>query len=550
MTRFAPIALFLFALALHWPMDRAEFTFDDRDFVETNPLVTSWTGAITGFAHPFPPSQPERALYRPLTGLSYAADVARSGLSARAMHQTNALFYAALVVLIHALARALGTSPGAAVAVAALFAAHPVHCDAVDSISGRSEVLSLLLAVGALLAFLKRGRDPGARALSASNLLSAALYAGACLAKETGAVLPAVLLVHRVALTPRAAGRPALGAEAWRPLLPHLLVLVAYAGLRTAVLGRLSPAVTLLGDAPLLTRFWTMGSTFALDFQQLLFPSRLELDFYYQALVGIPTTATPLAILGWCAMAPLLAVAGHLAWRALRAPLPPHSAGVLCALALFLVPLFPTSHVLDIGALFAERFLFAPSLGFLLLLVIVMPPLLTRWVGAAPARVALGVACVLLVATGSVHSRARASEWRDAVRLWRAADEALDDKRIHTNLAAALLARGQHDLALRQVEEALALEPDYRPALGNRGVIQIQQGRLDEARATFERLAESDPRDPLAWFNLGNIALAEGETARAIGHFEHTLSLAPWYTPASEGLARARAAQGGSGAER
>ena len=83
----APVCLALAALAVHWPVEYGDFTYDDRDFVQNNPVVTSIHNAVVGFTLPFPPSQPERALYRPLTGLTYAVDFAIAGLHGPGFHR-------------------------------------------------------------------------------------------------------------------------------------------------------------------------------------------------------------------------------------------------------------------------------------------------------------------------------------------------------------------------------------------------------------------------------------------------------------------------------
>ena len=44
----------------------------------------------------------------------------------------------------------------------------------------------------------------------------------------------------------------------------------------------------------------------------------------------------------------------------------------IIALAIFLIFLLPVSHLIDIGALLAERFLLAPSLGFILLIALMV----------------------------------------------------------------------------------------------------------------------------------------------------------------------------------
>jgi len=537
--RAAPLWLAIAAIAVHWPVDRGDFTYDDRDFVQTNSAITSIENGLVGFALPFPPSQPERSLYRPLTGLTYAVDTAISGLHGPDFHRTNTLLYALLVVLVHRLALAYRLGPGFAFASALLFAMHPVHTDAVDSVSGRSEVLSLLFSVGALVLFLRVGAN-GWR--SPAALGSATLYALACFSKETGSVLLAVLAVHALALRPAADTRPRAQLAALRSLAPHAVVLFTYAVVRTVVLRGLSPANAVLGDADLPTRLWTMGSVFWVDFVQLVAPVRLELDFYYQAKIGFVEAATADALLGWAILAALVAAAIALAGSHLRAPgeTRPARAATLCAFALLLFPLAPTSHALPIGALFAERFLFAPSLGFVLLATLAGRALLRRTLAPRGVRVAATLLTAALALAGAVRSHTRALEWRDAVRLWQTASVHLVDKRVHTNLAAAYIERGEPDLAAAQIARALELDPDYAPALGNRGMLEMRSGRLEAATRTFETLADRDPRDPLAWFNLGQIALEMDDPRTAVIRFERALDLVPRDPRFHKALGRAR----------
>jgi Tfp pilus assembly protein PilF len=203
-------------------------------------------------------------------------------------------------------------------------------------------------------------------------------------------------------------------------------------------------------------------------------------------------------------------------------------AAALCALALFFGFLFPYSHLLDIGALAAERFLFAPSLGFVLLLALAGRSLLGSRLHDPARRFAAAMLVVALVAAGSGRSLTRAPEWRDPVRLWLAAERNLaGDVRVPSNLAAVYLDRGELESAHEALSRALEIEPGYLPALGNLGALQIQQGSLDEARETFRGIVALDPTDVLAWYNLGIIEAQRGDHAAAIALYSRALELDP-----------------------
>jgi len=543
--------LLLASVLVHWPGSRADFSYDDRDFVETNQSIRTLAGALAAFGEPFPPDQPQRALYRPLTNLSYAFDDALWGQEARGYHLSNVALYAIVVLLAYRLARAYLSAPGYAFSVALLFSVHPVHCDAVDSIAGRSEILCLLFSLAALLLFLRAAREPRPRLGHPALLGSAAAYALACLAKESGAVLPAVLAVHCWVLRPPLRGA---GLRTWlrqlRPVLPHAVVLATYASVRMLVLGRFSPETAILRGSDFWTRLDTMGTVFFFDLRLLILPSTLEVDYYYQALIGLVDRATPASILGWLGLLGLLGFALHLTLRHFGESArgdPPELARersvALCAFSIFFVTLFPYSHVLEIGAVFAERFLFAPSLGFLLLAVLAGRRLIRSRLRG---RAALAVSVLLVAAPaglGAWRSHSRAADWRDPVRLWRSAERHIvGDKRIHINLAAAYIERGEFASARVQIDKALEIDPDYLPALGNLGVLQLEQGSLDQASETYQRILELEPRDVLAWNNLGIIEMRRLRYAEAAEHFRRALEINPNFAWAQRNLQEAERA--------
>lgn len=547
--------LLTLALAVHWPFGRADFSGDDRDFVLDNASLHGAAATLAAFAAPFPPHQPERALYRPLTNLSYAIDL-RLGTGPAAFHRTNTLLYALVVLLAHEWMRRLLGSEAIAFAAALLFAVHPVHCDAVDSISGRSEVLGLGFALLALLALLPRACGAAAPSPRA-QAVSAACYLFAALSKESASILPGVLFAQLWAAGNRgdrsASPRPPLGALL-RSLAPHAVVLLLYTLLRSYALGRFGPAAGPLLGADALTRFATMGAVFWQDFVLLAFPLRLATDIVYQNQIGVLSTPTLASGLGWALLLVLLAFAAHEILRhagsARSGPPAAHSdrAARLCGIALCLGFLFPVSHLLPIGALLAERFLFAPSLGFLVALAGGLRPLARRHPGIVRWR-PLGFALLSALAlAGALHSRERADDWRDALRLWQvSAARAPDDLRIRANIASVRLERGEFDEARRELEEILARDPHQRLALGNLALLDLQQGRSAEGIRILEDLVARDPLDTLSWMHLALAEARRGRRDAAIERLDRALSHQPGSQPLRslrEGLAAQRAGAG------
>jgi Flp pilus assembly protein TadD len=92
----------------------------------------------------------------------------------------------------------------------------------------------------------------------------------------------------------------------------------------------------------------------------------------------------------------------------------------------------------------------------------------------------------------------------------------------HYFAALDLVAEGHHEQALAEYEKSLAADPAFIDALHGMSRALQDLGRLDEAIAAAQRIAELEPDDVLAHTSLsvlyqkkGMIAEAEAEGAKA-----------------------------------
>jgi hypothetical protein len=169
------------------------FTYDDRPVILENPFMRDLHGWWRAFTTPYWPPDWGSDGYRPLTSLAFKLEFALSGGNAMVIHGANIALYALSAVLAYYLARRV--LPGwCAWVVAALFAVHPVHVEAVANGVGQSELLVAVFMIPAVTLYLRdrmRGDGVLAPRTIAAILL---LYAGACFSKEHGVVLPALLV--------------------------------------------------------------------------------------------------------------------------------------------------------------------------------------------------------------------------------------------------------------------------------------------------------------------------------------------------------------------
>lgn len=107
----------------------------------------------------------------------------------------------------------------------------------------------------------------------------------------------------------------------------------------------------------------------------------------------------------------------------------------------------------------------------------------------------------------------------------------------HGNRAAILSDAGLFDQALAGFERALALDPAAAPDWINYGAVLHDVGRYEDALAAFDKGLTLLPDDPNVLMNRGNALLALGRAAEAEAAFDRVIQRAP-------GQARAHAHKG------
>jgi Tfp pilus assembly protein PilF len=492
----------------------------------------------------FPPStmhQFATNYFRPLVFASYRFDEslaagfwppgARDQARRITYHASCVIYHAAATVLVFFLGMALYSDPGptredlaGAAAGALLFAVHPIHVESVAWMSGRSDVLCCVFFLAALICYLRHRRTGRLLPLVASALL----FLGALLAKENALAL--LLLIPLVDwLLPR---RPASLRSATDPSpAPGRAVRWGLFALTTLVY------VTL--------RLIALGSQGAGSFRDFSPSSMLTaLGWYVVKAVWPPpqsgfvsNLAAGYFLLGVAVLLGLVIAARRLGrqptWR------PEILAGTLFFATL--APSLSTAALPVAETPVAERYLYVPSAGLCLvagfLLVRASASLGRPGSFVLPVGLALPLALVAGFATVQ-----RAKVWKNDLVFWTdAVAKAPETGLPHLELGGAHLSRGDLTNAMVEYRKALERYGDAEgrsTALNNIGSIYLQQGRLEEAVAQFQKSLQEKPRYAPAHYNwaLAAIGLASSaptdeerkqRTVEAIRHLEETLRLSP-----------------------
>jgi 4-amino-4-deoxy-L-arabinose transferase-like glycosyltransferase len=483
----ALLVLEVLAVALYARGLRYGPIWDDHTFVEAQPFLAQPSNLLSVLdpRHLFH-VLPVRGSARPVWLASVLADRALLGASFTAHRLLSALWHAWAAGAVMVLCAALGGAPPAAVAAGLLFLFHPVHAEAVQIVTFRTDILALFF-MALSLALYAAGRERKARARRAFHAGSLALLAAALLSKEMAVVAPALALAVDFYFPARGwRGRPR-----WLMLSAMLALVVAYLGFRgprsgyalggrgdalTRLLesrpelfepfsaeplptdaGSLKPARPSLQSPPWLDEYYARpAARLRGSLQVLLEDARLL--FWPARLSGI---YDPRPAEGWLDARVLggLAAAALAAWGAWalrrRAPL------AAFGLAWTLICLAPVSGAVELRNLVAERYLVVPSAGLALaagaLFAAAWKRRKRRWAAAA--------ALAALCAAGAARVQARLPDFAGDAAFHRASVRAdPSSPRAHAALARALFFEGRPEESRAEYRAALALWPGFRRA--------------------------------------------------------------------------------------
>jgi Tfp pilus assembly protein PilF len=498
----------LLAIVLYTPFLAHPFQYDDAHTIVANAALQqpdAWRAALTGTLRSS--GEIHGGHYRPLTYLSYWLTIRLAGVTPAAFHGVNLALHVLAAWLLMILIRDLTEDRRLAVLAAALFALHPAVSEAVWYASARATLLSSLFMLAALVCYVRARRERRARWWAGW----AAFGLAALLSKESAIVLPLLCLAADRLLHDR--GAPAAKWAHWGPHVAAFGALVVFA----AWLGLWRSAASAWAGPDAFSRYLGVvahqTAATGLAIRLFVAPWPLTVDH------PLPAWPDPDAI-GLIALAGLCAVAG-MTGLASRAPAM-RRAGFF-ALWVIIVALPTTLWPLNLPFQEHRAYLQHAALAALVALGVVR--LLDA--GALTRRAAATIAVVITAAWAWVIvDQGRA--WSDPVRLWdHARHVAPASFRAHTNAGLALAAADQWDEASSALDAALALNPEYPPALVGRGVTAQRAGRRDAARADYERAARLRPDYLPVLFNLGLLAQESNDPAAAEQWYRRALAVNP-----------------------
>ena len=303
------------------------------------------------------------ARYRPLSLVSFAIEHSIFGKKPGISHFINILLYALCGLFFYRLIINLkiiaDKNAGIYLAFIAslLFIAHPIHSEAVANIKGRDEIMCLLFSLIALFQFIQYYDSK-----QLSNIWKASIsFFFALLSKENAitylAIVPLTLVVFRnVTLF-----------SAIRKTWPLLVVALIFLIIRTEVIGYFFNSgvkITDLMNDPFIgmkssEKFATIIFTIGWYIKLLIFPHPLTHDYYPYHVQKMGLTSMPFLISIILILAIII-----LAYKKRKS----QPIFFYCVSYFIITISIVSNFIFPVGTFMNERFLFMPSIGFILLI--------------------------------------------------------------------------------------------------------------------------------------------------------------------------------------
>ncbi len=403
--------------------------------------------------------------------------------------------------------------------IAALFGWHPLHVESVAWISERKDVLSTFFALLSLLSYHAYGREKHRRHF----LLALIFVARGLLAKPLLVTLPFILLLLDFWMPERLTRPAAENAGVAKPLnFKNRAALIwekwpffglaAVSSVITVFAQRSGGAVASLARVPLAYRLENAPIAAVEYVIKLFWPSNLSAIY----LLG--------RIYWWEAILSfgLLILISVLAWR-WRETRPYFIVGWFW----FLGMLIPVIGLVQVGSqAMADRYTYLPSVGFFLAAVFLAAEVLARL--QTPKIIVTGISLLIVAACIRVTGY-QLPFWQNSETLFRhAIDVNPRNVLAMINLGVILQDEGRFDEALATYQKAEQLEDGpYFQLHDNYGDLLDKLGRPGEALAEYGKAIHENPADAFAHNAAGSEFAALGRPDSALREFATAEQLAP-----------------------
>jgi len=515
------LALVIMNLVIYWQVRNFNFiNYDDNLYVTQNPKIQS---GVTCQSVMYAFTDIHTGNWHPLTMFSHTLDWQLFGEKAGGHHWTNLIIHIFNTILLFLLLNTMTGSIWRSAMVASLFAIHPINVESVAWVAERKNLLSTFFCFLTMLFYVWYVLKPGWKRYLPVFLC----FALGLMSKSMLVTLPFVLLLidywplnrtvigaqkdHQAALLPSfrgGAGKVKLSFLIWEKI--PLFVLTAVIIGVTLYTQKMVGAMMTVDSLPLANRISNAILSYGLYIKKMLWPLDLSVFYprYNVEIWKILIVSSSLIILSiemfrYYRKYPYLPV-GWL-W--------------------FLGTLMPVIGLVQVGAQsMADRYAYVPYIGLFILLVWFVSDIAKR---NKYRRIFVAFTSLLLIIALTAVSWQRCQLWGDQFALW---DDVLKKHKVafaYNFRGLAYAAQGLHHMALKDYDNAIAMDKKFSEAFNNRAIAYNITGERTKALNDYHKAVNLNPKFADAYYNRGLLQLEMNHLDMAIADFTTAIGINP-----------------------
>jgi Tfp pilus assembly protein PilF len=414
--------------------------------------------------------------------------------------------------------------------IAALFALHPLHVQSVVWVSERKDVLSAffwMLTIWAYVRYIRRPDRP-------AYVLVLVFYLLGLMSKPMVVTLPFVLLLldywplNRFQLDGSEKNLLVKIAGLLWEKIPLFILTAASAGITFLVQDKWG-AVRSFDIIPLTHRLSNMLISYVQYIIKFLYPIKLGVFYPYPDIIPVRKLVTSIMVLS------------TVSWAAIK--LINRKPWFIVGWLWFLGTLVPVIGIVQVGIQsMADRYMYLPMIGLLILVAWGMPELLSKW---HYRKTVLSISAVCILISLLWVSIFQLAFWADTYTLFSRAIAVTENNYLAYNIVGDELGlKGDYDSAEISFLTALAIKPDNAETLDKLGQVAFQKKDYDKALHYYQNALAIHPADReilnmtgKTYYNLGLLSSKQGKINDALNNYKKAISINPDYADAHKSLA-------------
>ena len=500
--------LIIITLLAYIKIFNAEFVYDDYAFIVNNKDIQSFepfskfflsTDIFTGSNYHTETGGGKN--WRPVASLAFAAQYALFGKNPSGFHFTSIFLHILNLILVYLLVMKLTKRIGVSALTAAFWALHPAATEAVSWVANQSSLIFFGFFILAVLSILKYQENKDKKFFLWFSYL---FFAVSLFTKETA--LGGIFIIPFVFLLGYRKQEKIFFRKIFINSSPFILIGLTYFYARYKILGA-------LGDHALRGSFLEnilLAPTVFYKYVSLaVYPVNLMLNYANYPLpsgMGDPRVISGILSLSF------LAFLFYIGFRKFQF-------SFILGIVWFLAFLLPVLQIIPFQDIVGERFLYAPLLGFFLIIILGFDDFFkyvnlkfNRNLNSAGGAVAVFALILFFILTFN-----RNNDWTNSENLWSSVlrIDPINEKAL-ANLTGYYISNGNAAKVIETSEKLLKINSEGVGVYINLGVGLAMAGQLEEAELKFLKALSKKPDSKPALINLAVIYQNTGRYEKAL----------------------------------